>query len=185
MLCAHPLQFSHDTRHVEISLCRVFCATSFFNTIFQQQKSVSKTYKAKLSTAVASYVVEGKITFVAVVQKRWFWFRTESGTPQRIEVKKVSWINVYFQSIWLSIVERDSNIFKEKQSVFEAQKAIKVTVYTKWSKTFTVQNTFMCSYHLKLNLRVSMNHWSRLHVAVSRWFSNWLLKFNHSLHLIL
>ena len=104
MLCAHPLQFSHDTRHVEISLCRVFCATSFFNTIFQQQKSVSKTYKAKLSTAVASYVVEGKITFVAVVQKRWFWFRTESGTPQRIEVKKVSWINVYFQSIWLSVV---------------------------------------------------------------------------------
>ena len=85
-------------------MCRVFCATRFLSTIFQLQKLVSKTDKAKLSTADASYVVEGKITLVAVVQKRWFWFWTESGTPQRIEVKKVSWINVYFQSIWLSVV---------------------------------------------------------------------------------
>ena len=87
-------------------LCRVFCAMRFLNTIFQLQKLVSKTYKAKLSTADASYVVEGEITLVAVVRKRWFWFWTESGTPQRIEVKKVSWINVYFQSIWLSVVEK-------------------------------------------------------------------------------
>ena len=87
-------------------LCRVFCAMRFLNTIFQLQKLVSKTYKAKLSTADAWYVVEGKITLVAVVQKRWSWFWTESGTPQRIEIKKVSWINVYFQSIWLSVVEK-------------------------------------------------------------------------------
>ena len=85
-------------------MCRVFCATRFLSTIFQLQKLVNKTYRAKLSTADASYVVEGKITLVAVVQKSWFWFWTELGTPQRIEVKKVSWINVYFQSIWLSVV---------------------------------------------------------------------------------
>jgi len=63
------LQHLHDIRHVEISLGRVFCATRFFNTIFQLQKLVSKTYKAKLSTADALYVVEDKITLVAVVQK--------------------------------------------------------------------------------------------------------------------
>ena len=44
----------------------------FLSTIFQRQKLVSKTYRAKLSTADASYVVEGKITSVAVVQKNWF-----------------------------------------------------------------------------------------------------------------
>ena len=66
------LQHSHDTRHVEISLCRVFSGTRFLNTIFQLQKLVSEAYKAKLSTADASYVVEGKITLVAVVQKSWF-----------------------------------------------------------------------------------------------------------------
>ena len=49
---------------------RVFCATRFLNTIFQLQKLVSKTHKAKLSTADALYVVDGKITLVAVVQKR-------------------------------------------------------------------------------------------------------------------
>ena len=61
------VQHSHDTRHVEISLCRVFCATRFLNTIFQLQKLVSKMYRAKLSTAAASYVVEGKIILVAVI----------------------------------------------------------------------------------------------------------------------
>ena len=49
-------------------MCRVFCAMRFLSTIFQLQKLVSKTYRAKLSTADASYVVEGKITLVAVVQ---------------------------------------------------------------------------------------------------------------------
>ena len=39
----------------------------FFNTIFQMQKLVSKTYRAKVSTADSSYVVEGKITLVAVI----------------------------------------------------------------------------------------------------------------------
>ena len=39
----------------------------FFNTIFQLQKSVSKMYRAKVSTADSSYVVEGKITLVAVI----------------------------------------------------------------------------------------------------------------------
>ena len=42
----------------------------FLSTIFQLQKLVSKTYRAKLSTADASYVVDSKITLVAVVQKR-------------------------------------------------------------------------------------------------------------------
>ena len=48
--------------------------------------------------------------------------------------------------------------------------------YTKWRKT--VQNTFKCSYHLKINLRVSMNLWSKLHVAVSHWFSDWILELS-------
>ena len=72
-------------------MCRVFCATRFLNTSFQLQKLVSKTYKARLSTADAFYVVDGKITLVAVVQKRCNDFEQNwDRTPQRIEVKKVS-----------------------------------------------------------------------------------------------
>ena len=68
------LQHSHDARHVEISLCRAFCPARFLNTIFQLQKLVHKIYGAEVSTADSSYVVEGKITLVAIVQKSWFSF---------------------------------------------------------------------------------------------------------------
>ena len=40
--------------------------------IFQLQKVVSKKHRAKVLTADFPYVVEGKITLVAVVQKSWF-----------------------------------------------------------------------------------------------------------------
>ena len=52
-MCTHrsSLQHSHDTRHVEISLCRTFLPTRFLNTIFRLQKLVSKMYRAKVSTA--------------------------------------------------------------------------------------------------------------------------------------
>ena len=40
--------------------------------IFQLQKVVSKRHRAKVSTADFPYVIEGKITLVAVVQKSWF-----------------------------------------------------------------------------------------------------------------
>ena len=48
-----------------------------FTTIFQLQKLVSKTYRAKVSTADSSNVVEGKISLVAVVQKSWFSLRNK------------------------------------------------------------------------------------------------------------
>ena len=57
-----------------ISLGRAFRPTRFLYTIFQLQKLVSEIYRAKVSTADSSYVVEGKITLVAVVQKSWFRF---------------------------------------------------------------------------------------------------------------
>ena len=94
---------------------------------------------------------------------------------------KLSWISVYFQSIWWLSVVGEIHLtltFSGKQSVFEAQKAIQITVYTKWRKTFTVQNTFKWSYHLKPILRVSMNNWSKLHVAVSHWYSDWILELS-------
>ena len=45
--------------------------TRFLNTIFQLQKLLRKAYRAKVSTAdsLYMYVVEGKITLVAVMQK--------------------------------------------------------------------------------------------------------------------
>ena len=39
----------------------------FLNTIFQLQRLVSKTHRAKVSTADFPYVVEGKIGLVAVL----------------------------------------------------------------------------------------------------------------------
>ena len=81
------LQHSHDTRHVEIS-CAGFFATRFLNTIFQLQKFVSKTYKAKLSTADALYVVDGKITLVAVVQKRCNDFEQNWEHLKELKLKK-------------------------------------------------------------------------------------------------
>ena len=84
-------------------MCRVFCATRFLNTIVQLKKLVSKTYKAKLSTADAlACWWQNHFSCCCAETLQWFW--TELGTPQRIEVQKVSWINVYFQSIWLSVV---------------------------------------------------------------------------------
>ena len=68
------LQHSHDTRHVEISLCRAFRPMRVLNTIFQLQRLVSKTHREKVSTADFPYVVEGKIALVAVVRKSWFLF---------------------------------------------------------------------------------------------------------------
>ena len=53
-------------------------------------------YRAKVSTADSSYVVEGKITLVAVVQKSWFSFWTESATTQRIEVNWKKWVESMF-----------------------------------------------------------------------------------------
>ena len=100
-------------------MCRVFCAMRFLSRIFQLQKLVSKTYKAKLSTADASYVVEGKITLVAFVQKRWFWFLTESGTPQRIEVKKVSWVfSGKALCIWSSKCNQSHCLHKMKENIY-------------------------------------------------------------------
>ena len=52
---------SHDTRHVEVSLCRAFHLTRFLNTIFQLQQLVSKMRRATVSTADSPYVVENKI----------------------------------------------------------------------------------------------------------------------------
>ena len=87
-------------------LCRVFCATRFLNTSFQLQKLVSKTYKAKLSTADAWYVVEGKITFIAVVQKRWSWFWTVQEHLKELKLK--TWVESMsiFRAFWLSVVEK-------------------------------------------------------------------------------
>ena len=91
---------------------------------------------------------------------------------------KVSWINVYFQSIWwLSVVGEIHLTLNITFSVYIwSSKGNPNHCYTKWRKT--VQNTFKCSYHLKINLRVSMNHWSKLHVAVSHWFSDWILELS-------
>ena len=95
----------------------------------------------------------------------------------------MSWINVYFQSIWwlgvVGEIQLTLNITfsGKKQSVFEAQKAIQITATQNegnLSKTLLRQ----CSYHLKINLRVLMNHWSKLHVAVSHWFSDWILELS-------
>ena len=61
------LQHSHDSRHVEISLCRAFRPTRFLNRIFQLLKLLSKVRRAKVSTADFPYVVEGKIALVAVL----------------------------------------------------------------------------------------------------------------------
>ena len=62
------LRHSHDSRHVEISLCRAFRPTRFLNTIFQLLKLLlSKVHRAKVSTADFPYVVEGKIALVAVL----------------------------------------------------------------------------------------------------------------------
>ena len=61
----------------------------------------------------------------------------------------LSWIDVYFQSIWLLSVVGEIYLtltFSGKQAQ-KAQKAFQITVYTKWKKT--VQNTFKGSYHLK------------------------------------
>ena len=69
-------------------MCRVFCATRFLNTIFQLQKLVSKTYKAKLSTADALYVVDRKITLVAVVQKRCNDFEQNWEHLKELKLKK-------------------------------------------------------------------------------------------------
>ena len=68
------LQNSHDTSHVKISLYWDFHPTRFLNTTLSTAEIViiSKTYRAKVSTADSPYVVEGKITLVAVVQKSWF-----------------------------------------------------------------------------------------------------------------
>ena len=67
---------------------RVFCATRFLNTSFQLQKLVSKTYKAKLSTADALYVVDSKITLVAVVQKRCNDFERNWEHLKELKLKK-------------------------------------------------------------------------------------------------
>ena len=53
----------------------IFILRGFLIQFFLLQKLViiSKTYRAKVLTgADSSYVVEGKITLVAVVQKSWF-----------------------------------------------------------------------------------------------------------------
>ena len=66
----------------------IFILWGFLIQFFLLQKLaiISKTYRAKVSTADSPYVVGGKITLVAVVQKSWFWFWTVSGTSQRTEV---------------------------------------------------------------------------------------------------
>ena len=94
---------------------------------------------------------------------------------------KVSWIDVYFQSIWwLSVVGEIHLTLNITFSVcIWSSKGNLNHRYTKWRKT--VQNTFKCSYHLKINLRVSMNHLSKLHVAVSHWFSHWILELSQPL----
>ena len=90
----------------------------------------------------------------------------------------MSWITVYFQSIWwLSVVgEIHLTLNITFLVCIWSSKGNPNHCYTKWRKT--VQNTFKCSYHLKINLRVSMNHWSKLHVAVSHWFSDWILELS-------
>ena len=60
----------------------------FLNTIFQLQKLVSKTYEAKLSTADALYVVDGKTTLVAVVQKRYNDFEQNWEHLKELKLKK-------------------------------------------------------------------------------------------------
>ena len=52
----------------------IFILRGFLIQFFLLQKLViiSETYRAKVSTAESPYVVEGKITLVAVVQKSWF-----------------------------------------------------------------------------------------------------------------
>ena len=91
---------------------------------------------------------------------------------------KVSWVNVYFQSVWwLSVVGEIHLTLNITFSVcIWSSKGNPNHHYPKWKKT--VQNTFKCSYHLKINLRVSMNHWSKLHVAVSHWFPDWILELS-------
>ena len=49
----------------------------FFTTIFQLQKLVSKTYRAKGQHLIHQNVFEGKISLVAVVQKSWFSLRNK------------------------------------------------------------------------------------------------------------
>ena len=97
---------------------------------------------------------------------------------------KLSWINVYFQSIWwLSVVGKIhlTLTFSGKQSVFEAQKAIQITVYTKWRRT--VQNTFKCSYYLKLIWDLQLQRITEASdmlktVTISHWFSGWILELS-------
>ena len=176
-------------------MCRVFCATRFLSTIFQLQKLVNKTYRAKLSTADASYVVEGKITLVAVVQKSWFWFWTELGTPQRIEVKKVSWINVYFQSIWLSAVASglvhcswktslDPNFFR-KNSLYLKLKRQSKSLSTQNEGKHLLSKTLLC-VHTTWNLSWEFQ-WSTRAGYMYQFHIDFLTGFwnYHSLRLIL
>ena len=85
----------------------------------------------------------------------------------------MSWINVYFQSIWwlgvVGEIQLTLNITfsGKKQSVFEAQKAIQITATQnegKLSKTLLRQ--------------CPLNHWSKLHVAISHGFPDWILELS-------
>ena len=59
-----------DTK-LKMRKCTLKEFSRFLNTIFQLQKLLRKVYRAKVSTAdsLYMYVVEGKITLVAVMQK--------------------------------------------------------------------------------------------------------------------
>ena len=86
------LQYSHDTRHVEITLCRAFHPTRLLNTIFWLQKLVSKMYRAKLSTADSLYLhVQLRQNYFSCCFAEEFRFWTESGKTQRIVKSKVNW----------------------------------------------------------------------------------------------
>ena len=46
-------------------------------------------YRVEVSTADSSYVVEGKITLVAIVQKSWFSF----GIQNQEQLEELKWID--------------------------------------------------------------------------------------------
>ena len=77
-MCTHAVvgYNIHMIQGIEISLCRAFCAMRFLYCNLSTAK-ISKTYRAKVSTADSSNVVEGKISLVAVVQKSWFSLRNK------------------------------------------------------------------------------------------------------------
>ena len=73
----------------------------------------------------------------------------------------------------------DPNFFW-KSSLYLKLKRQSESLSTQNEGKHLLSKTLLCvrtTWNLINNyLRVSMNHWSRLHLAVSHWFSDWLLK---------